>query len=348
MDLKNKTFKYWIHIYLYNNRLILPIKRNIKNGTLSNLILFFLSPYILFNYWYSIIYERLWGFKKIEKIIEKERLQKFTHEVGIVSISKNEGPYIIEWIEFHRLVGVTKFYFYDNESEDNTAQLLEPYIKAGIVEYTLIKGKAQQLIAYNDAIKKHKNECKWMAFIDMDEYIIPVDHSKTIGQVANELIYRYKLGAAGIGVNWAIYGTSGIRQRPKGLITENYLYRAENNYYLNIHIKTICNPRLVIDYISPHYPFYKRGAYSIKEAYGTRLYGWGANNIIYKNLRINHYYTKSEEEYIAKRARGLGDRIGIYDDNHFNKYNKNDIKDDIMSYYIDKLKNNINKYPNTL
>lgn len=30
-----------------------------------------------------------------------------------------------------------------------------------------------QLTAYNDAIKKHKEECRHMAFIDLDEYIMP-------------------------------------------------------------------------------------------------------------------------------------------------------------------------------
>lgn len=74
----------------------------------------------------------------------------------MVSISKNEAPYIKEWIEFHKLVGFTKFYFYDNESEDNTVDILKPYIDSGLVEYTLIKGKGRQLDAYNDAIAKHK------------------------------------------------------------------------------------------------------------------------------------------------------------------------------------------------
>lgn len=330
MNLKTKTFRYWIHLYLYNNRFILPIKRNIKNGVLSNFILLICSPYLLINYWYSILYERIWGFNKIQKIMNKEKNRHFKHEIAIVCISKNEGPYIIEWIEFHRIVGVTKFYFYDNESEDNTAELLKPYIEAGIVDYTLQKGKAQQLIAYNDAIKKHKEDCRWMAFLDMDEYLMPTDKSKKLSDITNELVYKAKLGASGIGVNWAIFGTNGFKHKPTGLITENYTKRASNNYYLNIHIKTICNPRLVIDYISPHYPIYIRGGYSIREAWGNRIFGWGASNIVYKNLRINHYYTKSEDEYIAKRARGLGDREGIYNDDHFEKYNQCEVEDNSM------------------
>ena len=346
MSLKTKTFRYWIHLYLYNNSFILHVKRNIKSHLFSNSVLLVCFPYILLNYWFSMFYEKAWGFRKVEKIMEKERSEIFKHEVAIVSISKNEGPYLIEWIEFHRMLGVTKFYFYDNESNDDTLDLLKPYIEAGIVDYTLQRGKAQQLVAYNDAIKKHKRECRWMAFLDMDEYLMPVDSSKGLGEVMNELVYKAKLGACGVGVNWAIFGTCGLKHKPEGLITENYTKRAENNYYLNIHIKTICNPRLVIDYISPHYPLYVKGGYSIREAWGNRIFGWGASDIVFRNLRINHYYTKSEEEYIAKRARGLGDRIGIYDDDHFKKYNKYDIEDYSMKPFISELRNRIVKYPN--
>ena len=47
-----------------------------------------------------------------------------------------------------------------------------------------------------------------------------------------------------------------------------------------------------------------------------------------------------------KKNRGLGDRIGIYDDDHFKKYNKYDIEDYSMKPFISELRNRIVKYPN--
>lgn len=343
-SLKQATFKYWIKIYCYNNAFIHPIKHNIKSDFLSNLILLICSPCIMLNYWFTLLYEKFIGFKKVEKLMNIDRKKQFKYEMAIVSISKNEGPYIIEWIEFHRLVGVNKFYFYDNESNDGTKEILRPYIEKQIVEYTFIKGIGKQLDTYNDAIKRHKNECRWMAFIDMDEYLMPSVTFKPLSKIVDEIVYSAGSGAAGVGVNWALYGTSGFKTRPDGLVTENYKYRAENEYYLNFHIKCICNPRLVTNYISPHYPLYIRGGYTVKEAYGTRIIGWGANHIIYKNLRINHYVTKSEEEYKAKRARGMGDRAGTYDDDYFVNNNKNDILDFSMKPYINILKSRIKNY----
>lgn len=68
-------------------------------------------------------------------------MEEYKNKLSFVAIVKNEAPYIIEWIEFHKLVGVDKFYIYDNESSDNLKELLQPYIKSGIVVYHSSPGK---------------------------------------------------------------------------------------------------------------------------------------------------------------------------------------------------------------
>lgn len=259
MSLKHKTSKYWIKMYCYNNALILPIKRRIKNEVCSNLLLLLLSPYIIANYLFTICYERVWGFRKVRKRMEKDRNVSFKHELALVSISKNEGPYIREWIEFHRMVGVSKFYFYDNDSNDDTESILRPYVEEGLVDYVKMPGIGMQLIAYNDALQKHKDECRWMGFIDMDEYLVPSEPFKLIADVVDDIVYNASPGAAGLAINWAVFGSSNHKTKPQGTISENYTLRAVNDYWANKHVKCICNPRLVTNYISPHYPLYIRG-----------------------------------------------------------------------------------------
>lgn len=75
MSLKTKTFRYWIHLYLYNNSFILHVKRNIKSHLFSNSVLLVCFPYILLNYWFSMFYEKAWGFRKVEKIMEKKEVK---------------------------------------------------------------------------------------------------------------------------------------------------------------------------------------------------------------------------------------------------------------------------------
>lgn len=331
------SIKYWIRIYYYNNSFILYVKRNFKSA-LCNFILFILSPYIVLNAICKFIYEIAYGKKNIYKLMLRDLKKKFLNEIAIVTIVKNEGSYIREWIEYHRLVGINKFYFYDNDSTDNTMDILKPYIDSGIVEYTLLSGKAKQLIAYNDAIKKYKNECRWMAFIDLDEYLMPTKPFESVSNICNRLVQNASKGAVGVGVNWAVYGSSYYEKKVQGLVIENYTMRGENYHWGNFHIKTICNPRMVKNYISPHYPLYKLGGYSISESTGERLYGWFCHTVEYRNMRINHYFTKSKEEFIQKRNRGLGDRLGKYDMDMFSTYDLNDIQDRNMAIYIEEIK----------
>lgn len=258
----------------------------------------------------------------------------FQYELALVVISKNEGPYIKEWIEYHKLVGVEKIFFYDNESIDDTFFVLTPYIESGLVEYIKIEGKAKQLEAYNDAVFLYKDICRYMAFIDMDEFLMPREPFLSISSIVDMLLNKAGNGAVGVGINWAIFGSSHLEKAPQGLVIENFVYRGENSHWGNYHIKSICNPRFIKKYISPHYPLYKVGAYSISESTGERIYGWFCHSVKYSHLRINHYFTKSKEQFMQKRNRGLGDRLGKYELEKFNLYDLNDIKDTSMIVYL--------------
>lgn len=52
----------------------------------------------------------------------------------VMSLIKNQGDYLAEWIEFHLAQGVDKFVLYNHGSTDNTIDILKPYVELGIVE----------------------------------------------------------------------------------------------------------------------------------------------------------------------------------------------------------------------
>ena len=97
----------------------------------------------------------------------------FPHELAVVAILKNEAPYLKEWLDYHLAAGVDHFYLYDNESPDNQAEVAKPYVEAGLVDYFFMPGKVMQMQTYNDAAKRFKFHCRYMAFIDGDEFIYP-------------------------------------------------------------------------------------------------------------------------------------------------------------------------------
>ena len=98
----------------------------------------------------------------------------FLHDLAVVAIMKSEAPYLKEWLDYHLLAGVDHFYIYDNDSPDNQAEIVAPYVEAGLVDYFRAPGKAMQMRVYNDAVKRFKFQCRYIAFIDGDEFIYPI------------------------------------------------------------------------------------------------------------------------------------------------------------------------------
>lgn len=224
--------------------------------------------------------------------------------LSIVSIAKNEGPYIKEWIEYHKLVGVERFYFYDNASTDNTREVLEPYIKDGTVIYNYCEGSCLQNLVYADAILKYKNQTRWLAIIDLDEYIVPTEKDNI-----PDFLKDYEKYPA-VGINWVMFDSNGHKTKPLsggGLVTANYT-RVYKNYGLpdNRHIKSIVNPKKVWCINCPHFALYKNNQFAVNENFDKIHEAFTEFNSI-KKIRINHYYSKSEEEYAKKTERGNAD-----------------------------------------
>lgn len=131
-------FETWLDCFIYNNKYILNLRRNHRK--LSKPILLLSAPYLLINWLLCKVYASTYGFLNVTRKLKKERTASFDHEVAIVAIAKNEGLYIKEWIEYHKLVGITKIYLYDNESSDDTYATIKPYIDSGFLDYTFIRG----------------------------------------------------------------------------------------------------------------------------------------------------------------------------------------------------------------
>ncbi len=264
-------------------------------------------------------------------MIGEIEMENYKNKLAFVAIVKNEGPYIIEWIEFHRLVGVNKFYIYDNESSDNLQKLLKPYIESGVVVYQYSPGKNMQNIVYTDAIKRYKDESKYMGFIDIDEFVVPCENN-SLGDIIDDILAQRE-DAAGVAVNWRMYGSNGYEKQPKGLVIENYKFRAEDDFGDNKHIKTICNPRKVITFQNPHYPVYMKDCHSIDED-GNVIKGPFNSYGKCRRIQINHYFTKSKTEYVLKALRGKADSRSFRGMNDFTKHDQNVVYDDIVDKYI--------------
>jgi len=261
---------------------------------------------------------------------------KFKHFLSVVGIAKNEGHNFIEWIEYHRLVGVEKFYIYDNESTDDTYKILRPYIEQGLVEYTYFPGKKKQIPAYLDCINRHKLDTKWIAFIDLDEFIVPIDCESI-----PETLKRLPPTATQLCIGWLVYGDSGHEKKHDGLVLEAFKY---NWGEPSVCGKIIVNPR-DIAVAGSHKSIMINGE-TVDEngdvikpsrwSKGRRLKG----KFTIDRIRINHYQIKSWEEYSQKYSRGAvgSGNYKKYTRKTFDEININKVLDNTMDKYIERLK----------
>lgn len=321
--------------YERNIRLCQVLNKSVKNRIGKWLLFFCCFPYMLFRWLFVSFCERTVGKRNVARQNLRERAQDFEDELAVVAIAKNEAFYIREWIAYYKAVGVTKIYLYDNESEDQLLDTVRDFMEEGTVVYNYFPGKSRQLEAYNDAVKKYGGTARYMAFVDCDEFLVPTA-DRPLPEVVSELLLQVP-NAGGLGVNWALYGSSGFEKRQTGLITATYLQRGEDFAWQNFHVKTIVNPRLVKDYISPHFPLYVTGAWSV-DSKGHRQRLWYNHDVDFGMIRCNHYFCKSREEFAAKQSRGMADRQEKYDFHKFEEYDLNEKRDDNMLRYVEGIK----------
>ena len=271
------------------------------------------------NRWRGILRYGLFNALRLKREIRRNTILP-AHYLSVCAIAKNEGPYFQEWIEWHLSQGVEKFYIYDNESTDCTREVLHPYIESGVVEYQYFPGQKRQLAAYDDCFERHRFDTRWLAVIDLDEFIVPIQDSSI-----PVFLQRFEDYAV-VEINWLVYGSSGARTKTEGNLMERFRKHSFPNHRLNRHVKSIADPRRVCTMIGCHEAARLSGkpvdpsGRIIKTHFGDRE---PQQDVI----RINHYAIKSYEEFLNKRARGRARTTSVRDLGYFERYDLNDIEE---------------------
>ena len=218
------------------------------------------------------------------------------YQLSICAIFKNESSYLKEWIEFHCLAGIEHFYLYDNNSTDDFHLVLDPYIREGVVDLYPWPKYPGQMEAYSDCILTKANT-KWLAVIDLDEFLFPVIKN-TLGEALDEFD---KPDIAAVCVFWRLFNSSGAKR-----YVNDYVINRFKQYLFSYqpHVKSIVRPeRVTVPPVDPHLFVPKQGFVNVDENH-KRLTAAKPSYRVDSKLCINHYWTKSLEEWKQKCARG--------------------------------------------
>ncbi len=251
----------------------------------------------------------------------------FENEIAFTASIKNESQYIDEWLQYHHQIGVDKFYIYDNDSEDRSEleKLLEPWVRNKIVELETIHGRAMQNPAYNDSLNRHRFDCRYMGFFDIDEFVF-VKTGQTFLEFLDEL-FSMDSNINGLGIVMRNFGSSGKKYHEPGDVIDRFVLRQRDSSENGISMKSISNPRFVEMLLSVHYPSHYAGKFSANEdglPLKEELYA-GYNTT--KKIQLNHYIIKSREEYDSKSKRGPGTGEDFDREAKFRMFDVNEFED---------------------
>ncbi|MEJ0016326.1 MAG: glycosyltransferase family 2 protein [Acetobacteraceae bacterium] len=233
-------------------------------------------------------------------------------KIAVCAIFKDEAPYLLEWIAFHRMIGVDLFVLYDNGSTDGGADLIRRSSFARNVTLIEWTDRPGQISAYRHFHASHAGNFTWVAFIDLDEFIMPVSGNS----IRDILLRRVYEPYADILLNWQIFGPSGHTTRPPGLVIENFTLRFPADAEANRHVKSLVRTKDLIGIGSTPHIF--DCARPTCNARGETVMSHAMQPAVCHDVMvINHYFTKSAEEWSFKRQRGRGDSLDPYGDRVF-------------------------------
>lgn len=237
----------------------------------------------------------------------------------IVTTMKNEAPFILEWLAYHRAIGVDGFLIYTNDCTDGTDTFLSLLAEKGLVQHRDNPYRQMGLKPQHAALQAAEDEplmqgCDWGICMDVDEFL-----NIRIGDGTLPALYAAMGAANMISATWRLFGNSGISAYEDRFVTEQFtacapevirkphqawgfktLFRTIDLYKkLGVHRPKGLRPDLwqEVRWLNgsgrpmPRTMF-RNGWRSTTETFG---YDW---------VQLNHYAARSAESFLVKRDRG--------------------------------------------
>lgn len=228
----------------------------------------------------------------------------------VAGIIKNELPGLLEWIAYHRVLGVSGFLIADNGSTDGSAELLKQLARLGIVTYMdfpSLEGQKPQLPAYTKLLRSCPSTADLLAFIDADEFLMPQDVHTSLPDALRPIFEDENISA--LALNWANFGSNGELFKEEGLVIERFNRRAPQSFNVHHNFKTIVRPIRIEKFLNPHFAELRYGRYVDAQSRDLILHPKHGNGVsaevVWSGLRVNHYPVKSLEEFLlGKSQRG--------------------------------------------
>jgi hypothetical protein len=231
---------------------------------------------------------------------------------AFVATVKDEGPYLLDWIAYHRAIGFEHAVIYSNDNSDGSDALLDQLARHGIITWVrneLAPGALPQVKAYGHAFKRLPDllDYRWVMVIDADEYVgLNAGMFRT---VQDFIAWQEHQRVDAVALRWLTFGAGADDVWSDSSSTQRFIRRDPS---ISLSFKTLCRSNLFAD-SHAHFPYpaaddafvfrwedgaacyhmAKLEACTFEEPRPTASLAW-----------VAHYFLRSAAEMLLKLGRG--------------------------------------------
>ncbi|MEZ5779893.1 MAG: glycosyltransferase family 2 protein [Paracoccaceae bacterium] len=242
-------------------------------------------------------------------------------KIYLLSCIRNEGPFLLEFVAHHLIVGFTRIFIASNDCDDGSVPLLEALGAAGYVTHVpnhVAPGKLPQHEGYARMRAAHDIDgADWLMMLDADEFlnVHAGDHS------VQALTARAGVEIDIIALNSATFGSDGREHWEPGPVTRQFLRRHPTRHRVSGPVKTLTRDPAHYGRIHNHSLVGYRGpkaALTVMRADGgaflpdmavplwKQLRHFPPREVRHDLAQYNHYAVKTPDAYRLRAAKGLG------------------------------------------
>jgi hypothetical protein len=263
--------------------------------------------------------------------------------VSILSMMKDEGPRLLEWLAYHRLIGAEEVFVYTNDCRDGTDAMLDRLEAMGLVRHLrndVPEGKRPQPHALSLAERRPEiTGTDWLMVIDADEFV----HVKTGDGTFGALLAACPEGTEGVAITWRMMGSNGIVAWSDDPLLPRFTRGAPDGFRRGWGVKTLFRPfpHLKLGIHRPTVKGTKRDPARMAALMARRWVngsgqpmppsflrdGWrGSAATVGRDLaEVAHFAVQSREAYLLRGDRGnVNLKAGKYDATYFAVFDRNE------------------------
>jgi hypothetical protein len=237
----------------------------------------------------------------------------------VVASMRNEGPFIVEWVTWYRMLGFSRLVVVTNDCQDRSPALLDALAAAGWVQHLRCDIPAGgKVTAAKLAMAKETRAVRradWVLVCDVDEFLVVHRGAGLLADLLGEGPPRF----LGMAINWRVFGNNGVAEFVDVPVHRQFFGAVAADRALNGFVKTIHRQPGWFAALGEHGPRKLNLAAAEGDpalhwvnASGRVLPGWVPDApyqrrvppelIDHSVAQINHYMLRSAETYSLKRG----------------------------------------------